>query len=41
MTPYQAKFAREAKPNPRDWLIVLISKGSSLFKLVYIGGLRC
>lgn len=35
MNCYAAKFAREAKPRPSDWLIVPTRAGQ--FRLVYIG----
>lgn len=36
MTYYQAKFLREQKPIPSDWLIV---PENGLFALIYIGDL--
>lgn len=38
MTSIEAKFAREAKENPTDWVIAPDSRrGRGKFKLVYIG----
>lgn len=34
MSYYEAKFAREQKPHPTDWLIAPDGRG---FKLVFIG----
>lgn len=38
MSYYEAKFAREAKNKPTDWLIQSMGLGS--YKLVYMGGLQ-
>jgi len=37
MKYYAAKFARERKPRPADWIIKPVTRG---FVLVYIGGLK-
>lgn len=34
MNYYEAKFAREAKPRPTDWLIIEGSRG--FFKLIQV-----
>lgn len=38
MNALTAKFAREAKSNPKDWIIA--PAGSGRYKLVYIGNLK-
>lgn len=35
MTALQAKFEREAKPKPREWVI---GYGRGGYRLIYIGG---
>lgn len=35
MTYYQAKFERERKARPQDWVVV--PAGRSAFSLIYIG----
>lgn len=37
MNEYEAKFEREAKQRPKDWIIV---PGREGFKLVYLGDNR-
>lgn len=39
MTYYEAKFAREAKERPVDWVIAPIISEPGLFKLVQVGNL--